>query len=78
MLKNTITFLMILDSSITRILTVPKMNPIPKGVKPAIVLIVLVIWSLVTTLNRSISVPIYFLGSTIWLAAGYAWYKLGH
>jgi hypothetical protein len=47
------------------------MSPIPKGVKPAIILIVLVIWSLITTLTRSISVPIYFLGSTIWLAAGY-------
>jgi hypothetical protein len=54
------------------------MSPIPKGVKPAIILIVLVIWSLITTLTRSISVPIYFLGSTIWLAAGYVWYKMSH
>ena len=67
---------MILDSSFTRILTVPKMSPIPKGVKPAIILIVLVIWSLITTLNRAISVTIYFLGSTIWLTVGYVWYKM--
>ena len=69
---------MIIDSSITRMLTVPKMIPIPKGVIPAIVLIGLVIWSLITTYNRSISVPIYFLVSTILLAAGYVWYKLSH
>ncbi len=54
------------------------MSLIPKVVKPAIILIVLVIWSLITTLTRSISVPIYFLGSTIWLAAGYVWYKMSH
>ena len=69
---------MIINSSFTRILTVLKMSPIPKGVKPAIILIVLMLWSFITTLNRSISVPTYFLGSTIWLAAGYAWYKLSH
>jgi len=69
---------MILDSSLTRILTVPKMSPIPKGVKPALIVIVFVIWALITTFNRSISVPIYFLGSTIWLAAGYVWYKMSH
>ena len=69
---------MILDSSITRMLTVPKMIPIQKGVKPAIILIGLVIWSLITTFNRSISVPIYFLVSTILLATGYVWYKMSH
>jgi hypothetical protein len=69
---------MIFDSSLPRILKVPKMSPIPKGVKPAIVMIVLVIWALITTFDRSISVPIYFLGSTIWLAAGYVWYKMSH
>ncbi len=69
---------MILDSSLTSILTLPKMSPIPKGVKPALIVIVLVIWALITTFNRSISVPIYFLGSTIWLAAGYVWSKMSH
>jgi hypothetical protein len=59
-------------------LTAPKMILIPKGVKPAIILVGLVIWSLITTFNRSISVPIYFLGRTLLLAAGYVWYKMSH
>jgi hypothetical protein len=54
------------------------MSPVPKGVKPAIILIVLVIWSLITAITRWISVPIYFLGSTICLVAGYVWYKMSH
>ncbi|MGD2269729.1 MAG: hypothetical protein PVI06_04960 [Desulfobacterales bacterium] len=51
------------------------MRSVPKDIKPAVILIGLVVWSLVNIFIELIPLPVYFLVSIIWLIAGHLWYR---